>query len=83
MQTSGDMIHYISAARNSVYRCTGLWINQYLTWGVFCCWWWVAYASDHLTNRNLGLDDFVKKRTAQVIADFPLTTLQFPDFSRF
>jgi len=48
VQTSGDMIHYISAARNSVYRCTGLWINQYLTRSVFCCWWRVAYASDHL-----------------------------------
>ena len=46
VQTSADMIHYIAAARNNVYYCIGLWVNQYSTWGR-CR---VAYLSDHLTN---------------------------------
>jgi len=75
------VIHYIAAAQYSVYRCISLSVNQYSSWGVFCCRWRVACPSDHLTSRNLGLDILLK--TAQVIADFPPTTLQFPDFSRF
>jgi len=61
VQTSADMIQYIDAAQSStyhVYHCIGIWVNQYSTWGVFCCRWRVAYPSHHLTNQNLGIDDF-------------------------
>ena len=72
---------YIAAARNSVY--------PYMAYGLIntrsgvssIAEWRDAYPSDHLTNRNLWLD--VLYKTAQVIVDFPLTTLQFPDLSRF
>jgi len=63
-QASGDMIHYIAAARDSVYRCICLCVNQHSTCGVFCYRCPVADPSDHLTNRNLVLDDFVKNSTS-------------------
>jgi len=42
IQMSADTQLLLGIAFTAVY-CTGLWVNQYSTWGVFCCRWRVAY----------------------------------------